>query len=634
MIRTATRLGILAALLIALSGGAHDAAAQHAAAVGPHGDFGTDAGIGDVPSGPAMIRGRVVHRTRPEAAGDLPVALFALSTNGRPGTRTTLTELGGEFEFPRVSNDPGTVYLLAVHYQEIPFGARIVFGTGDLESTSVIEISDTSADASDLGIGAARLRVDRGCNGIRISEAHTLRNPSEFVLQVPPEQRGMRPPIFRVELPPAAAAFAPGRGSTSEALELQGNVAVFWGPLYPGDHEVEFTYSIAGGDETLAIERRFPRGVENAMVLTWVNEPLARGEGLRPAGEVTVDGVTYGAVESGALARGESVAFSLDLGTVEPSGERLSLPEIQVWLELDDAALDVREQFEFAVSGHEALRSDSDAPLLCLDLPPGAEDLRFSAEAFGMGIQPDATGGLALLGPIPPGKSGFAVSYLLASGSDGIDFARSYPIRLSRLALQIADTGLRTETDRLHRLRPVRSGSRSYIRLEGFEIEPNETIALKLTNVRPQQPLPRMAAVGFVAAAAILSVAFLAAPWQTQHAAMAAADDGDETSGERESVYAAIRDLEDDFDTGKISPEDRDVMLRELRARAGALVRQERVAATAAAAEQPAAVAAPPEPAPAPACLGCGAALAEEARFCSRCGRSRAGASPSGGPRE
>jgi len=81
------------------------------------------------------------------------------------------------------------------------------------------------------------------------------------------------------------------------------------------------------------------------------------------------------------------------------------------------------------------------------------------------------------------------------------------------------------------------------------------------------------------------------------------------TSAERASLYAAIRDLEDDFETGKVSAEDHDAMRSELRGQAGELLRAERAAAT------------PSEPvASADACSECGGRVTPDARFCSQCG--------------
>jgi len=634
MTRTAQWLGLLAALLIAFASGGREAAAQmgpagdpHANLAGGHANLAGTASIGDVPAGPATIRGRIAHRTRPQALENVPVALFALGADGRAGTRQTRAGAGGEFSFEKVTNDPGTVFLIEVRYSGMRSHARVAFGAGELEQSVQIEVSDASADASGLAVGAASLRIDRGCNGVRITETYELRNPTDFVLFVPPAERAGREPIFRTSLPASGDYFEPKFGTAETALQQRGDEVVFWGPLDPGSQEVEFAYSIPGGESILVIERGFPRGAERAVVMTWAGGPAPRGEGLRAGSEVSLGDVRYATLDSGALAPGDSVAFSLDLGAVSTSAERLSLAEVQMWLELDDAALDVREQFELSIAGDEPLHSGSDAPLLCLPLPPGVEGLRFSAKTLAMGIEPDATGGLALRGPFPPGKSVFALSYLLRSGTEGIRFARSFPTRLSLLSMFIADTGLITETDRMHRRRPLRTSDRTYIHLEAFEIEPGETVDVGLTSVPLQRPLPRVAAVGVFTAAALVAVFFLSAPLREPRGRVAAAAaDTDSTADERASVYAAIADLEDDFETGKVSAEDRAVMLAELRAQAADLLRRERTAAP-----PPAPTPAPPAAA-APACPSCGATPQAKARFCSHCGASLVPPTDAGGP--
>jgi hypothetical protein len=645
MIRTTPWLGILAALLIAaiaaIAAG-RDAAAQAGPGSDPHANLRGGEGVGDVPAGPATIRGTVVHSARPEAAGGIEVTLFALGADGRPGKRATQTDATGAFAFEKVSNDPRTVYLLAVQYGEVPFGARTVFRAGQLASNSVIEISDTRADSGDLAAGGVRLRLDRGCDGVRVTETHTLRNPTEFVVQVPAAQRGLGEPIFRIGIPAAASAFTPGRGTLEQALQREGDDVVFWGPVHPGRTDIEFAYSLPGTAETLLLERSFPRGAEKVAVLTWAGGPAPRGEGLRPGAEVSVNGLPYASTESAALAPGQSVAFALDVGAAPPSGATLEIPEVRMWLELDDAALDIREQYKLSVSGGEPLRSESDAPLLCLPLPAGAEDLRLSSEAFSMGIQPDATRGLALRGPIPPGSSSFSMSYLLRSGDDGVRFERAFPVKLSLLTLMIADTGVHTSTDRLHRRRPMRTSDRTYIHLEGFEIEPGETVALDLRSIPPRQPLPRLATVGFVAAAAVATVMLLAAPLRNPRETLAAAATAASvasTADERTAVYASIRDLEEDFATGKVSAEDRAVMLGDLRSRAGALLRDERAAAVALASEAPAAApqgvaeaASEAAETAAQACPGCGAGIGGDSLFCSQCGAPLAAETAGGAP--
>jgi ribosomal protein L40E len=237
--------------------------------------------------------------------------------------------------------------------------------------------------------------------------------------------------------------------------------------------------------------------------------------------------------------------------------------------------------------------------------------VRFSGDAFSMGIQPDPTGGLALRGPIPAGISGFELTYLLRSGSDRIRFAREFPTGLPLLSIYIADTGVLTETDRLHRRRPLRTTDRSYIHLEAYQVDPGETVAVDVTSLPVAQPLPRLASAGFVVITALVAGLFLTAPLRSPgESGETATTPTTATAAERASLYAAIRDLEDDFDTGKISAEDHSAMRSELRQRAGELLRAERAAAaTPATATSQVQV-----------CSDCGAHTPPDTRFCSQCG--------------
>jgi len=604
----ATLAFVFATVLLAGSAAAQSPAAS------PHGNL--DTGVGDVPAGEGAIRGRVVHRVDGRGAGDLPIRLFSLGHDGRPGMRDQTTTSDGAFRFESLSTDPGTVYLVLVQYDEIPFTSRIAFGPGESERTTEIEIADTRSDGTAIEVAAVRVRLDRGCTGVRVTETHVLRNPTNFVLNVPTGEREAQSALYWTKLPepPAVADSAtPGRSMPEGSLEQRGDTIAFFGPLHPGEHAVEFSYSVSSDAGLVALERRFERPIAAASVLTFESAPVAQGASLRRGADVTIDGRRYAALERGPLAPGTPLAFEWDVRETTAHAARLSVQEATMWLELDDAALDVREQYAFDVSGGAPLRTESDAPLLCLPLPAGAEGLRFSAEAFAMGIEPAAGGALALRGPIPPGRSGFALSYLLRSEADGVRFDRAFGTHLSRLSIFIADTGVLATTDRLHRRRPARTSDRSFIHLEGFEIDADETVRVDLAALEPRQPLPRGAAVGFVTAAALLSVVFLIAPLRTPRSKSESAGEAEAEVrvGEREAVYAAIRDLDDDFETGKISDADHAVMLAELRATAAELVRQEREG------DRPATPAVDTASA---TCARCQASLAADARFCSQCG--------------
>ena len=189
-----------------------------------------------------------------------------------------------------------------------------------------------------------------------------------------------------------------------------------------------------------------------------------------------------------------------------------SLVHSKIWLELDDAALEVEEQHVLRVEGEAPLVAESDAPLLCLALPAGAEGLRFSPTSLAIGLDPDASGVLAVRGPIPPGDSTLALGYRLPVEGSALRFERRFPRALPLLSVVVADTGILAETTRLHRLRSIRTEDRTYLQLEGFEIEPEERVVIDLRQLPAPRPLSALASAGFTALAAAGAIAFLIAP--------------------------------------------------------------------------------------------------------------------------
>jgi hypothetical protein len=260
------------------------------------------------------------------------------------------------------------------------------------------------------------------------------------------------------------------------------------------------------------------------------------------------------------------------------------------------------------VEGETPLVAESGAPLLCLALPAGVVGLRFSPTSLAMGLDPDASGVLAVRGPIPPGDSTLALGYRLPAEGSAFRFERSFPRALPLLSVVVADTGILAETTRLHRLRSIRTEARNYLQLEGFEIEPEERIVIDLRQLPAPRTLSALASAGFAALAAAGTIAFLIAPLRGGRQP----EDSAETratrlAAEREVVYASIRDLDEDFATGKLSEQDHAALRGELRAQAVRLLQTEREAAPAATAE-------------ASGCASCGAELSRDARFCPGCG--------------
>lgn len=567
-------------------------------------------GVADVPAGEGVIRGRVVHDD-PRAAEGQTVVLYSLSPSGVPGLRTTLSGAGGEFRFEGVSNDPKTVYVVGARTGGVHFGTRLVFDPGVTEARVEVPITDPTADASAMAPGESRIRIDRGCTLLRVTESHQLGNPSERAIFVPEEERALREPLFRTELPEAAAHFETPLGSLERELVREDRTLRYWGPLRPGGRAIEFSYALPSTPQRQTFQRRFVTGAERMIVATHRNGIRASGPDLRPGPSVTIAGRPYRTVETGPLAPDSSLEITLEIPEAPATGNGISIREVRAWLELDDASLSVDERHQIEVAGPALLQAETDAPLLCLSLPAGAEGLRLSQDSLELGLAPDPPGGLAVYGPIPHGASSIAFRYQLQPGEPPVSFERRFPLGLPLLSVFVADTHLLVEAERLHRLRPMRGQTRTYLHLEGFEIEPEQPVSIRLTPLPPHRGISTLALTGLAAAVAVGAVGFLVAPLRGRAGEprlLATADE--RVADERESLYAAIRDLDDDLEAAKISEADHAALRSDLRAQAIALMEAERRAA--------AVVAAAPEVPD--ACPRCRATFPAGALFCSQCG--------------
>ncbi len=569
---------------------------------------------GALPPGPATLRGRIVHEAGGPVA-DLPVVLYAAPGEGSPGLGRSVSDASGGFAFEGISNDPGIAYLVGVRAEDLPFGMRVGFEPGQTLREIEVRIAAAVSDASGVERAAARLRIDRGCGGLRIVETHELRNPGDRVVFFPEARREGALPILALELPagagPVSVPFA------AQRLEQAGARVAFFGPLHPGVHEIEFSYSVPAQGDAALLAWRFPQGVRRLEVWTDAAGPHATGAGLAPAAPRTLEGHSYASSAAGPLAPGAALELRLEIPAVAPSA--LAVSEAQTWLELDDAALVVDERYRLSVPGTEPLAAASDAPLLCVALPPRAEALRFSPETLAMGPEPDPSGALALRGPIPAGDSALVLRYRVPVEGDAVELVQRFDRAVGALRVFVADTGITAESPRLHRLRPVRSADRTFLQLEGFQIEPGESVAIRLARLAPRRPVPRVAAFGFSLALAAAAIGFLVGPLRGEREEPSVDPELAALDTEREAALAALHSLEEDFETGKLDAADHAELRAELRARVAELIQRRRAALLPVTRGQTPGAGADAAPAAA-ACAACAAALAPDARFCHRCG--------------
>ncbi len=586
--------------------------------------------VADVPSGSGTIRGRLVHPAGVGKSAGLSVIVYSLGSNGTPGLRQGRSDERGAFRFEEISTDPGTTYLIGTRYEQIPFGARVSFSPGESEVELEIAISDPITGGADIEVTHSEIRFDLVGSEILVSELHQIQNHGDQVVYANPSQRKSQRPVFLGALLDGARGLLPAQGLFREGLDPRGDELWYWGPLYPGDQEIRYQYRLGpeagvgeGEEWQLALKGRLPSGSNHVLVLSADNGLQVSLEGFRSGSPVEREGRRFRVLEANDLAAG----FALDGVVRIPAGRNdpsaLGLTRVDLWLELDAAALTVSQQVELRVEDADRLMGSSQSPLLHFELPPGAELLGLTSSARELGAFVSPGGGIDLLGPLAGGGAGFGMRYRLPvrEGVGQIDVR--FPKPLPLLNVLIADTGVIIEDSRLHRKRPVRSGTRTYLHREGFQIDARETVSLRLRPLS-RRTLPRWASLALLLLPGAGAIAFLFGPLRPRPDGASPGERlSTSVSREREGVYTAIRDLDLDYDTAKIADGDYQKTRAELRARAIELLRQEQTEEKARA--ERSARAANGDGDVSAACPACGQGISAPWRFCARCGAALPG---------
>jgi hypothetical protein len=592
--RRAAGAVVAALLLLHLPAGAEEAAALEP----------------DVPAGPAAIAGRVVHAESGLPVAGVEVVLYALSRTGVPGARHGVSEEDGRFRFEGVATGDDYAYLVGARYQGVPHpGDRVVFAEGSLLASVEVHVSDVTTDPGDVHVREARVRLAWEGSRLRVFETLQLENRGRRTYYVAPEARERGRPALEARLPDGAEEFTMPLGVVPEGLARRGDALRFFGPVHPGPGELAWSFSLAA-EEQLELALSPPAGTERVSILVPEGGPEVDAPGLEEAEHAHVDGRRHRVLAGPAPVR-EPLRLALRLPAARVATEGLAGAEVRLVLHLDDAALEVMETHVFRVEGEHRVLAPPGELLAWIPLPEAASSVRFAAGAQGLVLLPDARGGLAVTGVAAPGEPAVEVAYRLPVEGSAVEFVRSFATHVPLVSLYLGDTGrLVAESPRLHRRRPVRTNDATfYIHLEGFEVAPGEEVRLRVTPLGPRPAFPPWAAFALVGLAAAGAIAYLVAPLRPARATGAMPEVGESAAQrEREALYAAIADLDHDFETGKISEHDHRTLRDDLRARAVTLLRAER--------SPPA----PPAPSAAPVCPSCHEPVRTGDRFCARCG--------------
>jgi len=233
------------------------------------GDLATAAPPGGV------IQGTVRNGTTSAAVPNASVELLLISTQGPEGIGQTRSDGQGRFEFRGVS---GGRYLLQVKHQGVSYATHAVV-TGGAPVQVVLQIFDVSAQVP-LRVTLLGLAIDVQAGYVRVSEVVHLRNATSRTL------------LGDVSFPlPRGARYVTFMDGLHQP-RVEGARIVDRLVVRPGEHQLGYAYSVAGGGE-IALDRRLVFALERLEV--FVSAPAeARAAPLRPLPTVTTDeGQTY-----------------------------------------------------------------------------------------------------------------------------------------------------------------------------------------------------------------------------------------------------------------------------------------------------------------------------------------------------
>ena len=393
--------------------------------------------------GRAHRRAGRLRRARTGRRAGAPKSCSTRSRTGAPGLRRTSAGRDGRFRFAGIDDDPSTTYLLGARYAGVsPRGPA---------SSSRPARRRTRRDARrrrhrrrrPRSRRELRVRIDWLGDRLVANETLTL-EPGRRTIFVPPEARAARRACRDPSSPPAPAP----RAARSAVLPRRAaRRALRWfGPLFPGENEVEFVYEVPVAERGRVTARSSRRRSVCVSVLP-AGRPRARGTGSSRRREPHL-GRSY------TQWQGElpTPASRSRCGCRRPARPRprSSLAEVRVIGELDDAALVGREEHVIRVEARRRRRAPGDP---CWR----AAARRRANLRFGIRREQDAPRAPrrrqpGVLGPLPPGRPCSTCATASGRGRRRSPFARSFggSCRCSRCISPTTD-GSTSRSDRLHR---------------------------------------------------------------------------------------------------------------------------------------------------------------------------------------
>lgn len=337
----------------------------------------------------------------------------------------------------------------------------------------------------------------------------------------------------------------------------------------------------------------------------------------------TFDGVAF---------PGGTVSFRAGDGPVKPpltfhiydrgsDASALSVPTLRWIVEREAGVYRVSQSLVVENASMRVVVAETGSPaLLRMPLGPGHGEVSAAFGRLPEGVT-IANGAAELRGPFLPGSSELRLAYdlsterslhtqLAALEPTGISgpWSEGAP-RVERLELYLRDFGVEVDAGPLHPARPARSGDEIYLTYFGFELPPGRRLPLRVSPLPPARAVPTWVSALLVSLLAGGTLLLVARPLVGGAAGDTELAPHGVGEPERDALESALADLDFDYETGKLSSEDRDQLRAELRSEAVRSVARRQRAPTA------------QRPLPGRRC-SCGHRPEREDRFCAACGKA------------
>jgi len=300
-------------------------------------------------------------------------------------------------------------------------------------------------------------------------------------------------------------------------------------------------------------------------------------------------------------------------------GSRLKLMSLQWVIARNAGVWRIQQNAVIANPDPAVVVVPADAPPLmrvALAKGHGEVEANFGRLPEGVVIQ---NGVAEIRGPVLPGDQGFSlqIGYDVDAPDGELATAIALPDAVDQLGVYVQDFGIDVDAGSLHPARPERESDVIYQAFLGFELPAGSELPLRVRALPPMLQIPPLA-IGLVAALLAGGLLFFVAG-PLAFGRDGAARDTVEPIEESPAVLAladALHDLEHDFETGKLSPDDRDRLREDLEREAVASLARERgLLAT----DSPSATSSEPL---APRACACGRVASADDRFCASCGKA------------